>query len=831
MVKKQKTQKRVYIEKSYKEVYNVAKLTYFIENYKQLHLKPLKQLSEKSIEVTVGALKEMGEKLAISKEEFPYAFRKVSYYRNEDISFGRIYPDSLSYCNLNRALRQSLSDNLYLDLDIVNCHPTILAFLCQKYEIIPSEYDFLLEYNLHRNEAIEACVNLNSHYNISKDDAKTWFLKVFNGGDGADGLLPTTLMSNCVQFFPRIRTELTSKLLKDYPMLVGKENPLTFVLFDWEDKIRSKIENWCEDNKFLWRVNCYDGGMIEKQGNEVPNIELIEQYIFDTLQIKVQLKFKNMDDQLINIPDSALDMYTFEYVMAKFGESSDNYLIKKAWFEINNFFCSSEVKYYVEQQHKFLYYSKTDFVSIYEHIHIVEQDKKGNDQSIPFVKRWIVDAEKRQYHLVGIYPPGYPVPTNPKDASDINYVYSLWKGWPVEHVPRLLVDVSSGVQLLRSLTYFLWNENEDYVQYVEKYLKRILVSPGSKTQICLVLKAVRGGEGKNTWFEIQGKLFGRDYCTTLQNHERDWFGPFNEIIKEKIWIHLEEFSKDLIKKYLKQFLSYITAPTDLINVKGGHKGVYPSYANYFITFNAAGIDNLPGVQRRLFAHEVDKSQEPKSKQYYQQIYEAMQNEQVIRAYYDHIMSLDISNFNVASPPQTPYMEKLFQGNELSLTRTEMFIIDKVCKMFAENDINIYKYSGEELYQELKSICPAAYLPRQSSFYIDLKNIEGITKYMRHGSNCFEFNIDNIIKSFIQKEWRKREDFGYEDTLELGLTYKVHCPCWKACEAKNKLGSQACKWSSSVGATTVWRHHKRFYPDSKDLHFQCDCGAKYSIVQS
>jgi hypothetical protein len=836
-IKRAKRHNDLQVGDEYKEIYNVQKLIYVIENYGKLALSPIKHGENKSIENSVKQLKSLLERLIITKKSFPYGHCMVRYYRSSNMPMGRIYPQTLSYCSMSKILRHTFSDNLYMDVDIVNCHPTILLYLAKKLGAVPSYYSFLEEYVENRTQIINDVIQFNSQYNVTSDEVKVWFLKCFNGGDGTEHLLNSTVFMNDVLMnFPVLRQFITAKLMDDPIFLPIKQQTdnagsfLSHVLFHYENLIRETMEKWCKDHQFFWSVNCFDGGMIEKNEEltEVLLLEL-EEFIFNATEIKIHLKIKDMTQYVLkNLKD---EYVTFDYVIAKMGHDSENYDTKKLWFEQNNFFCSDSVRYYTQSLNGFVCYGKTDFVNKFEHIHVSEQNSKGESISTSFVSKWVKDETKRSFAKVGLYPPGYSIPKNPIDLSDTKFCYSLWNGFLIEKIPRMLIDYNLQVQVLRSLTSYLWNNDLECVNYVEKYLKRILVYPGVKSQVCIVLKAIRGGEGKNTWFDIQSKMFGADFCQTIQNHERDWFGSFNEVIKEKIWIHCEEMSKDLMKKNIKQFLSYITSNVDLINAKGGSKGSFPSYANYFITFNQAGIESAPGVQRRMFANEVNRDQPPHSVEYLTQIYSSMNNDQVMRQYYDYIMSLDISSFNVTQFPSTPYQLKLFGMPDdecKNLSRTEQFLMEKIIALFNENFNNNVKIANKQLFEELKLQCPPNFLPRIQTFTTEISLFEGFNKVMNHGSVFWNVDIDRCVKTLEERNWRKRSDFANVENLSDGIVYEVKVPCWKSCEFTG-AGTIGSKWINSLGALHLWRNFKRT-SEGNVLSHQCQCGGSYLIYK-
>jgi hypothetical protein len=74
---------------------------------------------------------------------------KVKYKQN--CKFGRFYGTGLQ--SFKKDIRKYLSNGVYTDIDIVNCHPVILEQLFEKYDI--SVPEFLVDYNIDRKGIIE----------------------------------------------------------------------------------------------------------------------------------------------------------------------------------------------------------------------------------------------------------------------------------------------------------------------------------------------------------------------------------------------------------------------------------------------------------------------------------------------------------------------------------------------------------------------------------------------------------------------------------------------------------------------------------------------------
>lgn len=833
------------------EYISCQKLIYLIRNFQHYGL------DKNSIHGFEGIIPETGIKtlyeellgsLDCSPRTWPYGSHKVDYYKSK-IGIGRIMPQSLSLIFMMRKIRYTVTDQLYADIDFVNCQPNIYVYLCQQYEIAKKRYKLLEEYTKDREEIIKTALSING--GCSRDDIKQWFLKVLNGGS-SDGCNMTIFMGAFYDEMSYLHKELIAKIEADvrYKHLrkhVSEKHIndsfnidckiISLVLLDIENKMREHLKKYIKQHGYDWSVECFDGGMSYIKNNKQNILDLnwedVSYYIYEQTGVNCAIK-ASITQCPISIPDNELASITYDDFLVfkhKFGSSYESL---KYRFEQNNFFAADDVVYYCEDKYSIRQYTKTDFQNKYEHLWFDGVDKDGEPTKLKFITAWMTDTNKRAYNTVGLYPPGCEeVPLDPDNPSNTRYFYSKWKGFRAQHIVPDGKDYSEDVTVIRDHTLYLCNGNTEYRDFLERCIKHILVYPGKKIDMVIAFKALQGGEGKNTWWEIHKEIFGSQYCVSTQNPERDWFGDFNELLRDKIWVHMEEMSKDVLRRHKKQFLGYITSKLDTINLKGGKKISVPSYCNYFITFNNEGLDMFPGLKRRLFVHEMNIDTVIHNRVYYDRLYHLMKKPQAIRAYYDWLMAhVSIDEFKpVECRPMTPYMDRLFSKDELPRDRVEQYMQDKFIDIFQDkfhpnkNTIRVMEWYLE--YKErLKQDNAMQYLlniQRFSQRISELFDInEGIEKKTVKGVATIKYDIDLVIQSMCRKNWFKLTDLGFDEEY-MDMKYKVLIPCFKSCQGV-KISS--CPTSH---LTDAMRAYKFFNNQGVDLYeHHCACGAHYCL---
>lgn len=810
------------------ESYNVKKLLWILEH--------------KTNDIDAATLKRYQDilpEMAISEESWPYGVRKVEYYHGT-LGFGRLVPAQFSYILMSKKVRQTIADDQYIDIDIVNCHPHIYWHLIQ--DLGNDQHrEVFKRYLEEREECISECLELNP--GASKDDAKAWFLMVMNGGDGNPLLESSMYMVFYKEAVEALNILLVQKLEADpkysqaRPYLLARDGwncanlnakIISCALMDYEDKMRGLLCNFLISKGCDASVQCYDGVMSFAKNNKIDigkELALAAQYIEIESKVACQLKIKSMTDLQYDIDVPSFDLITFDHFLYSRTDCGKDYGSLKNKFERNNFFCLKTVTYYHEELDSVTPYTKTDFISKYEHLQFLGRDKKGNPCDVQFIHEWIKDPNKRAYPLVGLFPPGYSSHSiDLSDPTSPRYAYSVWKGLRVQHIIADKGNHEEDINVFRDHTLYLCGGNHEFRDYLERCLKHIFCYPGAKTDVAIAFKAVQGGEGKNTWWEFVAEMIGRQYCYHSSNHERDWFGDFNEGLRNKIWVHMEEISKNVLTKHQKQFLAYVTSKEDVINLKGGKKITWPSYCNYFLTFNSQGIDMFPGLNRRLWIHEMEKHA-IKPRQYYDQVYKTMKNPQALRAIYDWIMEhVNIDQFNPGDESQrpfTPYMNKLWGRANSPKDKLEQWVYDKLLDLWSDHIApNSYRVRLMELYEMFKNgVAEKTFLPNIQNFSQRVQELleSACVASISKGVKYFKLDLDACLQVFVDKHWISWEDMGFKEEYDT-LTYVCVRPCKKACTS-----TYSKMWKDESRAVQHFTRQREPF-----LQYTCDCNGCYEI---
>ena len=239
-------------------------------------------------------------------------------------------------------------------------------------------------------------------------------------------------------------------------------------------------------------------------------------------------------------------------------------------------------------------------------------------------------------------------PTKPpgviKDGS-----MTLWNSYiPPKDIKRIPGDVTL---FLEHLEYLIPDELTK--KEVIKRMAHIVQKPHIKIRSILLLFSEAEGVGKTTLFLILRRFLGKKYCKQL--NQRQIMGEFNEWAMNCLLIAIEEIAikGDYSKRTTSMDIlkTVISEDTITINIKNEKLFTIPNHINGFAFSNNPRPITLTKLARRY--HIIKCDQLAKPPEYYNTLWNWLENEEGFEKLYDFLMGYDISDFNPnAEPPKT-----------------------------------------------------------------------------------------------------------------------------------------------------------------------------------
>lgn len=575
------------------------------------------------------------------------------------------------------AIRSALFKDTEYDIDIVNCHSNILLDICKTNDFY--DIDNLKYYCKNRDEVIglfNIDENLIDEYNKNnktnydkKDIVKNLITRVLYGGSIAswkkefniDCDLPkfitdfideiqinTNLIIKSDKRFKDIVEYETNRRLEKAKKKYGKSfdkqkfnvNPskiLSIILQEYETLIIMKCFEIVKNNNFTITSYNYDGFQILKQDGADELINTINETEFSLSHndktfinfenIKFIIKpFKNAIDtkDLILLDTDDFNIKTFNL--------SQSYDYKKNYFEKYFAKILSPTMFVESKKNDYVLYKRSDFGVALQHLHYWEYNKKiGEVIKKSFILKWLSDENIKFYNNVDYYPTMDMCPEN---------TFNLWNDFPIKSIP---LDKDADTSLLHfHLKTLLKGDEKDYDWFLN-WLAHIVQYPHKKTEVAVVFYDKQQGTGKSLIAEeFLKKIIGDNKMITTCRTDKV-FGKFTNT-QGKILCVLNEASGKETFELNEVIKESITGKTIEMEKKGVDSLRIRDYLNYIITTNNLNCIKLEEGDRRFMVFATS-SELKGNVNYFNNLASALDDDVIMRKFYEELMNRDLSKFN------------------------------------------------------------------------------------------------------------------------------------------------------------------------------------------
>lgn len=258
---------------TFTEIFDENKLIFLINNFDQIPVRA------KLTESNETMLKKLEDKRNVVKQFF-----KSSKHGRIDVKYsqtdkckdlhGRYF--GLGGQGLMREIRNSIYDDHYVDIDLKNCHPNIISWMCRNFKI---EATCLNQYINNRENIINDLIAENP--NLDKSFFKSTFLSLNNGGMSAFKLIKnkTEFLVSYEKEIKTIRSKIIEKFfavhkrVKQYQASKNKSFNIdgktiahicTFVENQVILEVLKYLRKNMQSDAIQQSILCFDGIMIRK---------------------------------------------------------------------------------------------------------------------------------------------------------------------------------------------------------------------------------------------------------------------------------------------------------------------------------------------------------------------------------------------------------------------------------------------------------------------------------------------------------------------------------------------------------------------------------------
>lgn len=648
---------------------------------------------------------------------------RVKYTMKKTISYGRVIPNQgLGLFNIRRELRQTLSKDYYVDIDVENCHPVILSQICEKNNI---ECKFLDEYINNRKNILEETMN---KYNCSRDVAKRLFIRLMYFGafknwakeNKIKNAEPTHFINDFALELKEIGTEifrcnkkLYDEILKD-KIETGKPefneigSVVSYYLQEWEHRILEEVYIYlCDEDKIINNdcVLCADGLMIKKEKYNDKLLKILPKLIKKKLNLNVVFTQKEMkedylnilDDHLLNeqeyekellngydttIPDEVLkNDFHIKTLEKYFKEDNEkmpsNYYpsqntLKNKDADTNYFNLSKSFKYF--NHYHFIHYQSNTLYKV--HDNKIESYNNIIDSffHLPNFGQSIIKNENTQKYSNFEF--------NPRRNNESDK-YNLFRGFKYDD-ETIKYDINKIEHYLDHIKFMCCNNNEA-TEYFLNWMAHIIQKPNIKTEVAIVLFSHVEGVGKNIIWDIYAKLLTgyetrfRDTNSLTQKFNSDMMGKLF-VIGDEIKARAQEVADEL--------KDIITRRDEIVEFKGKDKFKIADYKNYAFTTNNENVFKTTKSDRRYFM--IEAPEEVREPEHYRKLINLLNDDEGLKHLHFYFKNRNIETFEPRNIIVTEYKKRMIMEH-----------IPAYLKFFVENKYKLnYPYETKELYNEI-----------------------------------------------------------------------------------------------------------------------------------
>lgn len=338
----------------------------------------------------------------------------------------------------------------------------------------------------------------------------------------------------------------------------------------------------------------------------------------------------------------------------------------KSLIEQNHFFIEEPKPMYVRiKDTSLLYYKPMEMYELlksYNYKTLV----KDKEVDISFYTTWSKDNSKRCYKRIGLYPDSSKCP-----IDEFNGFFPC----RASKLPMNMNKVD--IKPILDHIAVLGNYDEKVIDFIIMGFAQMVQRPGDLPGILQLFYADEGA-GKDliiAW--IGSKILGDHQYAFIGNIE-NLFNNFNAELNGKVLIHCDEVIK-VSPKEAEMLKRMITSGRARLEKKGVDAELIKAWARLYLTTNHRDALNITVTDRRMFPVSSSNCK-TKNMEYFSNLGKILEDDTVVRAFYDYLMTVDISMYNHLKRPDTQLYKDMKAS---SMDKVLLWILHSEDDVFSE----------------------------------------------------------------------------------------------------------------------------------------------------
>ncbi len=556
------------------------------------------------------------------------------------LNYGRYYGTKGSFEKLENYVRGTLAHKYYTDIDIVNCHPTLIVQYAKRY--FDMEMPHLNHYVENRSQFFQSM----NEFGMQPEDVKQLMMSVMYFGRLEDSdtnteikeSFPDTfrkMQAECKDLVSRIINSLNHQALYDYCRKYKSNTKGSFLAFVIQTEERRCLEtlfDYFTGIGLQIDVLAYDGLMARTTTVDESLLRQAEQRVSERTGYHIRLAkkdFKIFSDIHPTTPT----------------EKNKQYLQMKALFERNHFyFQPTDTFVEITESGDHQHYTCLHASNVFNTKAWQLNDPYDPEKPVPFFDKWRRDPERRIVTHVVAKMPSECLPTE----------ISLFHGYRFQYLGDYSEEETAGaVDTFNDLVRCIAGDTEELFQYLLKSLARMIQNPLKKSNACVIISSEAQGSGKDTLMLWMSRIMGH-HVAHYSSDETFW--NKHDTQKEgAVLMYLEEAGVGENKRNSDALKARITEDIVYINPKGMKCYGVQNIGNYFMTTNNVCPVKLEISDRRFIILNPSMrflERGKSDKMFWSRLYTKLDTDAWLWAVGRYLESLDITGFLPTDFPET-----------------------------------------------------------------------------------------------------------------------------------------------------------------------------------
>lgn len=597
---------------------------------------------------------------------------------------GRLYPDNgLGLQSFGSDIRNPLTAKYYWDIDIENAHYIFAQRLADERGL---KTDIIKHYIANRNDCLTA---------VSTDRvvAKTAFLKVLYGGDislyditnqdtgepDGDLRILLSIKKEVDALMERIWFERDDVRKHCLRKTNPKASVLSVVLQTIERQVLLSLDKFMTEKGRSFDILIHDGGLVRRLENETvfPNdlLRSAEEYILSETGYTLHLVNKpiihtyDLKPEILYIAD---------------GVTIDTFRNKKELFEKTYFYLKENSTICEIRSDGTLLMMTLEHASKNLANFCFEYRKESTIKRVPFLPIWMSCPDRREYDKL-VYKP---------DMLFGEKEYNTFL--PLRGSLMPYTGGEKGLARFMDIALNLAKGIPEHRDYIIKWIALKLQKPWVIPGVCLVFTGPQGVGKSLFWNFVGSKLIGNNQYICTDNIVKDIFDTYSEAELSNLFCLMEETSSSLTRKLANNLKAKFTATRTRINPKDIRPFDIDTFMSYVLLTNDATPVKLENGDRRYCIFNTGSDYKGKY-DYWTETATLFNDDTVAGTIFAHLMSIDLTGFNVSNFPVTELREIMLDAERPT---EEAFLVEMASQLEGDE----WRGTNQSFYQLYSNWC-------------------------------------------------------------------------------------------------------------------------------